>query len=45
MIMQNIFTERVIITVSPAGRIKASGNEVSLNRWLPKIRENKAKII
>jgi hypothetical protein len=45
MIIQNIFTERVIITVFPVGRIKASGNEVSLNRWLPKIRENKAKII
>ncbi len=25
--------------------LKASGNEVSLNRWLPKIRENETKII
>ena len=44
-IIQSAFEEGVSINVSSTGKIKATGNEATLNRWLPKIRENKLKIL
>jgi hypothetical protein len=35
----------VSLALSPAGTIKATGDQVAVNRWLPLLREHKAEIV
>ena len=44
-IIQNASEEGVSIAVSPTGKIKAIGNEVSLTKWAPRIRKSKTEIL
>lgn len=37
--------EGVIIALSPRGTIKATGEQLAVDKWLPAIRDNKAAII
>lgn len=39
-IIRNALTDGVKISLSTAGKIKAVGNEIAVNRWLPLIRGN-----
>lgn len=43
-IIREALTEGVTISLSTTGKIKAVGNEISVIRWLPVIRENKISI-
>ena len=44
-IIQQAAVEGVRLAVTPAGTIKATGNQGTVNRWLPLIREHKPEII
>ena len=44
-IIQQAAAEGVSLALSPAGTIKAIGDQVTVNRWLPVIRENKPGIV
>jgi len=44
-IIRDAQADRVRLTLSPSGTIKATGNAAAVNRWLAEIRERKAEII
>jgi hypothetical protein len=44
-IMQAAKRDGLIITLSPGGSIKATGEQSAVNRWLPLLKEHKAEII
>lgn len=44
-IIQACAEDGVKLTLSPAGTVKASGDQVWIDAWLPILRENKAAIV
>ena len=44
-IIRAVQADGVILTLSPAGTIKAAGDGTAVNRWLAAIRDHKAEII
>ena len=44
-IIREARADGVRLALSPAGTIKATGDEAVVNRWLPEIREHKAEIL
>jgi hypothetical protein len=44
-IIQKAAADGVILTLSPAGTIKATGDQEALNRWLPALREHKPALL
>jgi hypothetical protein len=44
-IIREAAEDGVRLALTPAGTIKAIGEQVAVNRWLPAIREHKAEIL
>ncbi len=44
-IIKEALADGVSLALSPAGTIKASGDQAAVNRWLPSIREHKPGIV
>lgn len=44
-IIEQAMAEGVILTLSPMGTIKATGDQPVVNKWLPMIRNNKTGIL
>ena len=44
-IIKQAQADGVMLALSPTGSIKAVGNGVAVNRWLPVIREHKAELL
>src|SRR5665647_695317 len=44
-IIEQATAEGVILALSPRGTIKATGEQLAIDKWLPAIRDNKAAII
>ncbi|MGO8756191.1 MAG: hypothetical protein ACLQHK_13285 [Gallionellaceae bacterium] len=44
-LIERASAEGVILALSPAGTIKATGNQSAIEKWLPTIRDNKPSIL
>jgi hypothetical protein len=44
-LIEQATTEGVTLTLSPAGKIKAIGNQLAVDKWLPTIRDHKVGIL
>src|SRR5215212_3859646 len=44
-VLSRVAADGVTLTLTPTGTIKARGTEAAVKRWLPVIRENKAKLL
>lgn len=44
-LIEQVTAEGVILALSPAGTIKATGDQATVDKWLPTIRDNKAGIL
>ena len=44
-LIEQVTAAGVILALSPAGTIKATGDQSAVNRWLPTIRDNKPDIL
>ena len=44
-LIEQATAEGVILALSPTGKIKATGNQSAVDKWLPTIRKNKPSIL
>src|ERR1035437_5191531 len=44
-LIQNMAADGLRLSVTPAGKIKAAGEQATVNRWLPVLKDRKAEII